>query len=320
MVSRVVAGLAILLVVGSVSACGKSDGGAGPIQKADLPGRIAALICESVNGCCSNSGLVFDKAGCQAEVGEDLADDLFDDYDSTRVDYDANAAGDCLAAAGAQIHCGRIEGEDLPACDRILVGKVALGQPCNGSEECARVDGKPSYCTGSDEGGPAVCTRRQQSEHGKAGQACSFTCDSDDCGIVVSPAPVGGAPAVDVACYRNEGLYCDGSVCATLVAPGGPCNDSDACRAGSFCDFTSQSCKPLLADGQVCNTDSDCASRDCYGPDATDAPSGPGAAPAPTSAQRCVQITPDSCSESFSSGDDSVDEGSTPSQPPPPSP
>lgn len=284
----------------AVVSCGKSEGGAAPIPRADLPSRVASLVCESMAGCCKSSGFPLDAAACKAARIAELRRDIAENEQHTR--YDAEAAGDCLAAAASTIACGEVD-EDIPACQRIFVGSLALGQPCNSSRECAPVAGRSIDCVGEDEASPSVCTASPRTSwpHGKAGDACLGTCfekDSCDGGDAVAPSPVPGADpepqAVSAICYRSDGLFCDVGRCAPLLALGEACDTSDACRADAFCNFDTKLCTAPQPDGASCEGGDECQSHRC-----ADAPGGPTVAVAGV----CVaatQVTAEQCENAAS--------------------
>ncbi len=256
----------------SVVGCGKSDGSAEPIPQTDLPKRVANLLCDSLAACCKSNGHAIDTAGCKTAYTAELERDLADD-DERRVRYDAQAAGDCLAAVSSKIQCGRVDDDDAPACERIFVGSVALGQPCNDSRECAPLAGRSVYCQSDDGLSPSVCTASSTSSapRGKAGDACGITCSEGDNCSVGDDAPVplpgpGGVPAPQpnpVGCYRDDGLFCKVGRCAPLLAPGEACDSYDACGGTAFCDFSTGQCTAPRPNGSPCESSNECQSDKC---------------------------------------------------------
>lgn len=254
----------------AVVSCGKSEGGTEPIPRADLPSRVASLLCESMASCCQGSGFPLSTPACKAARTAELQAEFNDHQQHMR--YDAQAAGDCLAAAASTIVCGQF-GEDSPACERVFVADVALGQPCSSSRECASVAGQSVFCASDDEVSPAVCmggaSVNTAAPHGKVGEACFGTCfEGDSCDIqtAIAPAPVPGGPLPQpavVACYRVDGLYCDIGHCAPLLTLGEVCAASDACRDGIFCNFDTHLCTAPQPDGSPCDSDAGCQSQRC---------------------------------------------------------
>jgi hypothetical protein len=261
--------LLVLGAAGLLAGCGKSEGNAAtPVQQSQLPTKVADLLCDSLAGCCQSQGFAFDSDACKTGYVAELEDSL-SEYDPQKVTYDAQAAGDCLAAAQASTQCGEIE-DDVPACERVFRGLVAVGQPCSESRECQQPDGKRVSCASEDGLDAAVCTLVTDTvaRHGKLGEACFTTCfDDDDCGFAVAPTPVGeAAPAPGsepAVCYRNEGLFCDAGVCAELAPVDSPCLDYSACAGDAFCDFNTQLCTAPRANGEPCESGNECQSKHC---------------------------------------------------------
>lgn len=195
----------------SAAACGGSD----PISLEDLPARLAAVGCEHVYRCCDATEQMqqfanFDppptnQAECEATLTALYQSFLIDQaaIDAGRLGYDSAAAGECLdAAAGAA--CGGAAPTSSAACDRVFVGKVAVGGACEDDDECAgeaTCDGDPGACVAL----PAL------------GAACTGSCVT--------------------------GAYCDfdTSVCLALQANGTACDFDFECESG-FCDDTGMTC------------------------------------------------------------------------------
>jgi len=262
-------------------ACGKSEGDPDPVSRDQLPARVAAMACEGLSGCCQRSGFMFDVAACKLERTAEIEQNLAE-VDTANVDYDANAAGECLDALDADSSCGEFDDDDAEACDRIFRGKLGLGQPCTSSQECRPQAGQRVSCY-SDGVEPEVCTLRGDgapSRHGKLGESCYTTCfEGDDCSgdAVPVPAPGPGVPApapVDpAACYRADGLWCDYSMaspsCARLLPLGQQCSGYESCAGKAFCASDTSVCSARRANGQRCTSDSECQSGHCSDDDAT---------------------------------------------------
>lgn len=295
MASRVLVCLGVGAMIGLVVGCGKSEGSAHAIPRDELSQRVASLLCESVAGCCRTGGFPFDLAACKTGTAAELQED-WDDDDPSRVSYDGQAAGDCLAAVGPMLACGEVEGVTPPACERIWRGKVALGQECGSDRECERAEGQRVVCDYDSSGLPPTrCTELPVSRHGKQGEACSGTCsEGSSCIGVVAPDPgpgVGGGAGLPlpepVICYRDDGLYCDSSsVCAPLVQSGFPCDDYAACQGDAFCDLSMQLCSAPRGNGEACSHHDECESGACFEPDGV-GPNGTCAA-AGVTAEQCA--------------------------------
>jgi hypothetical protein len=249
--------------------CGKSEG-AGSTPRADFSVRAAKVFCESLGSCCGASNLSFDLASCKTEAAATFEENWAEFTDN--VDYDENAAGDCLAQLSDSIECGEVE-EDMPACERVFVGKVAPGGLCSSSVECRRSSGQRVSCSyeGDGEEGRCVASSSQPARHGAVGDGCNSTCDDDDCGGSVGapvPEPGGGNAVPDPAtCYTSDGVHCDyrtaTPTCQPLAALGEACDGYDSCRAGAFCNQTTLVCTAPQANGAECYSSKDCQNESC---------------------------------------------------------
>ncbi len=271
MASRVTVWLGAAVVVWLVGACGKSEGSAEAIPRAELPGRVASLMCESIGSCCQSSGYPIDVAVCKRLLTADLQEELLEEQEEGVV-YDAQAAGDCLAVVAPQLVCGDIEGGDGEACERVFRGTVALGQPCSSSRQCARAAGQEVSCQSDDGLSPQVCTELESARRGKAGDLCTGTCyEGDECLSFGAPVPAPGPGGVPVPqpepamCYRDDGLYCGGTnlTCLPLLQVGFACDDYAACVGDAFCDFQTQVCTAPRPNGEPCQSSDECQSGAC---------------------------------------------------------
>src|SRR6185436_8334498 len=103
--------LLVLGAAGLLVGCSKSEGGsATPVQESELPSKVADLLCSSMAGCCQREGFAFDSDACREGYVTQLKDSL-NEHDPQKVTYDAQVAGDCLAAAQGSIQCGEVEGD-----------------------------------------------------------------------------------------------------------------------------------------------------------------------------------------------------------------
>ena len=304
--SRVAAWMFALGAVSAMAGCGKSEGTAGqPIPKAELPGKVANLLCDSMATCCKNSGFTVSTADCKSYYVQQLGESL-NENDPSRVVYDAQAAGDCLAAVSGKIQCGEVDEDDAPACERIFRGTVAAGQPCNESQECAFIGGERASCESPDGIAQAVCTARSSGSstpaaRGKLGEACIGTCEEGECDFgVVAPAPGPGVPVPQpdpVICYRDDGLFCNAGTCASLVNLNGPCSDYAACQGTAFCDFNVQLCLAPRPNGETCQSSNECQSGHCQYP--TDGPTDPSLPSTPAVCASRQAVTAEECANDF---------------------
>ncbi len=268
MAKRALAWLGLLAAAASFGGCGKTgDGGA--VERSELPAAVANVMCGSLGSCCKSSSFAFDEAACRRQQTAVLADEL-SRFDPKNVSYDAQAAGDCLAALAAHIECGRIDDSSANAtCQKIFSGKLGLGEVCTDSMECARpAAGGSAFCeTTPNDAVVKVCMQQAGSAgvHGKKGQSCNGSCEGDNCSIAAEPVPGDTAtPTQPVLCYQSDGLYCSSSgVCEALLGRGQPCTDFASCTADLFCDLTTGACAAPLALGASCNSSYECQSHYC---------------------------------------------------------
>ena len=247
----------------------KTDQTADPIAQDQLPAAVAKAVCDSFGSCCSTAQFVFDSTNCGGNVAASVRDS-FGLSSSGAVQYDAQAAGDCLEQIKANLHCGNVTA-NIPACSQVTVGTLAAGELCMSDDECK----SPGVCTGVDATGHRVCEAFTSGAvatvvRGGAGAACSASCnDEADCQGFASPGGIIGgdpsqpAPAV-VACYRVDGLACLGAgTCQPLGALGADCSASSSCKDGLFCDGNVGRCTAPHPNGASCTGDAQCQSQSC---------------------------------------------------------
>jgi len=166
-----------------------------------------------------------------------------------RIAMDADKVNGCLATRQAAIDDCDLEAlnEDEEDCANQIEGLVEDGDACVANFECA--EGGTCVIDYDEDGAP----KDVDEELGIAEGECE------------EPPGLGDAcPA-----FRcRAGLYCDGDVCKAYPGAGEPCPDF-VCSAGYACrdpdsdfDYT---CEPLLANGQACTNNSECASGHCDG-------------------------------------------------------
>ena len=219
---------------------GSSEDDAGtsapPVPKEELAASSGAALCTDLGACCSAEGHAYDLAKCSQTMNEVIQAFLIDPAEKEGAEYDAQAAGDCLAWLRASAKSCSF-GEAPVACDRIYVGVKQPGIACEGDIGCAPVPGADVYCEGE-----CIATPR-----GKQGDACNGTCtdhgDGESCSGSSSQA---GA----ATCWTNDGVFCgqDGT-CQALLAIGAPCS-FEGCVATAYC--SNGTCAPRLGAGEVC--------------------------------------------------------------------
>jgi hypothetical protein len=318
--------------------CGKAEGNAGPVSRAELPARVASIACDGLAGCCKSDGFAFDLATCKQAFTAEIDQNLNQILGNDNVVYDERAAGECLAALSANTQCGEIDDDDAPACDRVFRGRLAPGEPCTTSEECREDVGQRATCTGEGLTRP-VCTLLSSTpaRAGQEGEPCFTTCyEGDDCSFDSPPQPTAPAPGPGVApapmtepvaCYRDQGLWCDydSGYCRRLAAVGEACSDSYSCSGDAFCDYNTQLCASPRPNGVACDGSEQCQSGRCGEGGPSIGVPNPGGAPVPTqvcvsrrtvSAEECAQdLQDDSVDDSGSSGDSAPVPGPAPALP-----
>jgi hypothetical protein len=237
--------VAVLLV----GACGgtttSSSGGAGPVPEEQFLEAYATAICDNIGPCCQADGYTLDAAKCRTLLVAELGDEL--PQPGSAAVYDANAGGNCIAAVTKVAQsCGGEE--NLDVCEGIYKGKLAAGEPCTSSFECATPPGGQAYCDVTSDTGGNVCVA---SARGKLGDTCSETCTEE--GTSTSCTTSSEVPPNAATCYTNDGLRCgEGNTCATLIPLGGACPGYEGCVQGAFCDSTSGTCVATKSVGEAC--------------------------------------------------------------------
>lgn len=188
-------------------------------------------------------------------TGLDIAASIRDG--KTRVD--ASYVKPCLDGL-AGLSCRRDLG-DVPACNAVFVGMLAVGAPCYGDAEC-----ESGVC--SRNGSPCPGTCREHSRGG-AGTAC-FTdrdcirglgCENGICAAAPPGTSPGDGCRTDGACSPDQYCSLEEGQCAAGGASGQGCNREEACDAGLACvglrfdqsDPAAGTCRPWLDVGAACS-------------------------------------------------------------------
>lgn len=210
----------------ALAACGgpSSDSSAqhsGIAQNQFLDAYVHAA-CDGLEACCKPLGI--SASSCLAARRDDYANALMWDVDPSHR-YDAVLAAACVEEVRARTAATAATCAVPPAaagvsgfgspCGHFIVGTVAPGGPCTSVIDCAPSADGPTACL--PVGSASQC---RVMVTGKPGDAC---------------AAVLGA-MTSVYCSRVDGLYCDGTVCAPLVAPGGATQMPSACGPHSEWD------------------------------------------------------------------------------------
>lgn len=144
--------------------------------------------------------------------------------------YDSTAAGQCMESLRALSCEGLFRDGDPVATCGMFVGTVPDGGSCFLDLECGAAGGS---CI------QALCDE---------GVCCAGTCQY--------PAPLGGTCA-DRPCA--PGSYCVNGVCAN-GAVGTQCNGDYQCQSSAWCDTALATCQADRGEGEVCTSDTQCAS------------------------------------------------------------
>lgn len=235
------------------SGCGSSSsgGGAASVPMADVPAKLAQVVCDDEKTCAGDAAAIFfngedcvQRETVAIEQGEFSG--LQAAIDAKRVSYHGDKVDGCIAALTGK-GC-EIFGKRLPAaCSDVFQGTVADGGTCTLNEECVgdSVCVNDTVCPGKC--GPKVaaggkCDADDDCQDGLACSDASYTCvkipgAGESCGG-------GGADC-------GAGLICVGAdpnakTCATFASV-------FAAKEGDGCD---------LAAGKLCQTGLSCEATD----------------------------------------------------------
>lgn len=211
------------------------------------------------------------------DPGEECDDGNDYGYDNCRYQCKNNICGDGTINSGVEQCDGGLGCNNqcqLSDCFENPDYPLSNAQAKKSGDECGTpLDGL--YCNGF---GACVdhCMDNAQTED-ETGVDCGGSCGSNKClGESCDPAsdgvdcPGGAMQCVDGVCCNTA---CFG-ICVSCNLPGkaGHCTaiaagnaDVVNCSAGKTCDGKGFSCTSLKANGQVCNSDNDCASGECVG-------------------------------------------------------
>lgn len=142
------------------------------------------------------------------------------------------------------------------ACQGLLKGVTAPGQPCTQALEC-RNDTRASLCYRTADSATAqrifagVC---QPAVRGTVGTPCVSSCGPGiDCSQLLYTNSATDPMAI---CFTEDGLYCESAACAPLIPAGAACTADPQCGTESYCDTT---CTPRKTAGQPCLHDDECS-------------------------------------------------------------
>ena len=189
----------------------------------------------------------------------DRADSLGAAEAAGRLTY-VRSQADVCAAAVSSATCAELD--DLTACDSMVAGRVANGQPCYADEECAN-----GHCTSYTLSCPGTCTAFRsagdvcgEDEDCGPGKQCIFDgLSSSRCTVVETPGAQGAACAV-TSPECQPGLYCQydpvarTSSCVPRKGLDGSCSADATCDAALACNVFLHTCQERAGLGESCST------------------------------------------------------------------
>jgi hypothetical protein len=233
--------------------------GCGGIAYEDYPDAIRDANCDYLVRCHA----IASTADCRAYYDRFAIESPSLDaaLDADKVAYDEDAAQRCIDAYGA-LSCDEtlLADNALAACDDVLTGQLATGQPCGFDAECTSDHCSKPTCT------MACCTGACADPIGypAIGDPCTSLCeDGAFCGAdAICHALLPAGAACDPTSLCDAKLYCAGlsaggsGVCSPLPHEGEAC-ESDCAERGSICIF--EKCFAAGLAGDPCDVDGECA-------------------------------------------------------------
>jgi hypothetical protein len=227
-----------LSVCALFAGCG---GGGGSVSVDDLGTELAKVSCSKIFECCTsteamaqfanityNGQPITTEAQCEGFTGGLFTGLLTPEYKDSiaagRIEYNADAAGDCLDTA-ANLSCSaysQLSGNETVHCDApFIVPQVADGGACAQDYECTG----GGYCDGA------------------SNAAANGTC---------KPLPTAGQDCTEKCA---QGLYCGydqtamKEACQTVKANGASCVSNDECTSSQCVSSSCAAAPPPVCDG-----------------------------------------------------------------------
>jgi hypothetical protein len=251
---------------GNTDGSGGGKGAATPIAQADLAARASDAVCNNIGKCCADWGFQYNAAKCAEGLKASVQESIDRAASASGVTYNANTAGECVAAYAAWVTaCTGTAAQQQAfekACNSIWTGTKAAGQPCTEDFECAGAESGSAFCAtmpslpdaGTSGGGSTCMAESAPPQRGTKGGPCSATmCPSSQDGYSCAPTvPTPGAPVGAAYCWVDDKLFCDPKSwqCVDLVPVGGSCPEMLACEKGAYCK--AGTCLALGAVGSAC--------------------------------------------------------------------
>ena len=275
-------------------ACSSGSGGSGGLPGSSS-GSFVGNYCSLIEPCCAQAGLSTSGTLCQAFADATAS---LGTYQSA--EGEACIAG-MKAESSSGTLCTTL-GNDVPSCSLVFSssnGNVPAGGPCTQDSDCSRSAGGGATCFDNfafEDGGTTQTETCIQTMVGAAGDGpCVGTVEATETDYEWSGS--GPPPASGYTCAVASGLTCDpttqkclalattgqvcdsdsdcvaadycafgtsASQCTVRLADGASCaSASTGCLTTSYCDGTSLTCKPLLANGASCTVNTECVSQQC---------------------------------------------------------
>lgn len=264
-----------------------------PVHAATDRASLAGQVCQVLHGVIASR-----RAACCPSLGH--GSDLVAVCSSTleaalqrgQVDIDQHQLARCRRGMRRQLRgcdwLGPLQPE-LPAeCAAIVVGKLAAGERCESTPECA----EGLYCRGLRPTAPGICAPPAVAKAacelpadpllalvaggagGRQHPSCAGNCVR---GVCLAQAQEGGQCSASAQCAA--GLNCLDGSCSARALPvlGASCSASSACADGTVC--VDARCTLPKAGGAQCHLPFECRSLECQG--AT-----------PTQAGHCADVCP----------------------------
>jgi hypothetical protein len=215
--------------------------------------EMGARYCNLFKPCCAQAGLPDTQEGCRLLFGSAVA-------------ANQAAAEDCISQyetwAQAPDWCETWSTHERPAsCEQAFPqgsngGTKKPGETCTFSDDCAPSSKGEVSCYHDFDNDTEYCRVELA---GTSGSPCVGTRDGN---LTIFSGATAGAIEVGV-CDKADGLYCNfsSSTCAPLVAEGQPCEESFACLGETYCSTT---CKPKVPAGSSCSDSSSACAENTY--------------------------------------------------------
>jgi hypothetical protein len=257
---------ALLLVMVASARCGSGDtpdlgGAGGAVTQEAFPETFATTYCNGIAACCERAG--YSSAACHATALQTMTALVAYETAQAGVVFDGAIARRCLDAYATALRActSHALAEQIGvACYGVF--RSSSTTPTSPPNDCVAHAHLGETCAGSCVGDPL------------ASSTCSIGWSSDpwqlcwtEDGVYCASGTCAALPTLGQACgdasYCGVDTRCQGGTCVANVPAGGKCGRSDDCLAADYCDTSTFSCAPILANGSACGEDRDCAGGQC---------------------------------------------------------